>query len=149
MLEPRSRHGVAMIRRTLHVCGGFGENWKLHSAERSDPKLGNWERLPTMKFSRTLHVVVAFHGTLYVFGGSTYDDDTEAAPVDCYDDSPPTECYDASHDMWTPRSDMTCSRKGAGAGVILLARMGSHRDEWCDRGPSPRRRRLNSSFTLG
>ena len=137
MLELRFRHGVATIRNRLYVSGGFGENTVLYSVERFDPEVGCWERLRPMSFSRASHAVVAFYGNLFVLGGATYEDDTETAPA---------ECYDASHGVWTARVDMLCERACVGAGVLLLARASSHRDEMCDRGPSPRRRRLNSSL---
>ena len=87
-----------------------------------------------MIFCRASHAVVAFYGNLFVFGGASYEGDIEIAPA---------ECYDASHDVWTARFDMLCGREGVGAGVLLLAWTISHRDQTCERGPSPRRRRLN------
>lgn len=84
----------------IFIAGGISDNGKkiqrLRSCEVYDISTDEWQFMSDLKFARFHSNMVSANGTLYVLGGSVYDDFIDSFPITCVG-----ECYYPKKTEWS------------------------------------------------
>ncbi|VEL42020.1 unnamed protein product [Protopolystoma xenopodis] len=96
--------GSLASSQQLYAVGGSDGDQSLSSVEYLDPRVGFWQRCPSMGFRRKHLGVAVYNGLIYAVGGR--DDASELSSV---------ECYDPRAHAWCPMVAMTLRRSGVGS----------------------------------
>lgn len=119
---PTRRAGLAaaVLGGMIHVVGGQihqGDDNAayLASMERFDPKVGEWELLPSMRSPRACAAAVQLHGKLYVMGGY---DVRGFRHGDQIRELRTVERYDPELNKWESLGHMHVARFGAAAAAV-------------------------------
>ncbi|KAK9845978.1 hypothetical protein WJX81_007519 [Elliptochloris bilobata] len=112
MTSRRFALGAATLDSCVYAVGGFDGDFYMSSAERFDPRVGKWEKLPAdMAEKRGSHACCASDGLLYAVGG--FDGESSV---------PTVEVYDARAGRWRYVDAMSAGRAYGGA-VALGGRL--------------------------
>lgn len=66
----RSDASATSLNGKIYCCGGFNGQECLNSCEVYDPEVNQWSLVPNMRSRRSGVSCIAYHGSVYVIGGS-------------------------------------------------------------------------------
>ena len=118
MINCRSAFGVAALKYCIIACGGCNNNNPngIASTESFDIRTGAWTLLESMLLPRIGFAIAVCNEKVYIFGGSTGDENSDNA-------CSTVEYFTPTTGSWTYDTSMPCPRTGGCAVCVVLLRV--------------------------